>query len=180
MFFTFLPVFLGAIGEEEFEALFSGYRGRMLAVARSVLHDRQEAEDAVQTAFLAVYRQRARLCFSSDEQKKIYLCKCAKSAALNLLRKREEAVSLPDEDLAAATDGGSAEVFEERARYGDLVAAVRALPPAYRDALTLRYLYDMKVSDVALSLSLPLNTVKSHLKRGRELLRRALEKEGSR
>lgn len=181
MFFAFLPLFFGVISEEEFETMFTDYRGRMLAIAGSVLREKQDAEDAVQNAFLSVYRQRARLCFSSDEQRKIYLCKCAKNAALNLLRAKKETLSL-SEDLPDGPEApDAAEIAGKNAACGELLCAVRALPAACRDAMTLYYLYEMKISDVAIALSLPVNTVKSHLLRGRKLLRRALAgKEGSR
>lgn len=54
--------------------------------------------------------------------------------------------------------------------------ALDSLPNRYRDALALHYLADLSVDHVALVLGCPAGTVKSHLSRGRDLLRRELER----
>jgi RNA polymerase sigma-70 factor (sigma-E family) len=57
-------------------------------------------------------------------------------------------------------------------------AALAVLPPTQRAVLVLRYLCDLPVSEVAVVLDLPDNTVKSHTARGLERLRRSLAKDG--
>jgi RNA polymerase sigma-70 factor (ECF subfamily) len=49
-------------------------------------------------------------------------------------------------------------------------AALRDLPPAQRLALTMHYFQDMRYEDIAEAMGLPLNTVKSHIRRGKERL----------
>jgi RNA polymerase sigma-70 factor, ECF subfamily len=49
-------------------------------------------------------------------------------------------------------------------------AALNELPPAQRLALTLHYFEDMRYEDIAETMHLPLNTVKSHIRRGKERL----------
>ena len=54
------------------------------------------------------------------------------------------------------------------------------LPIVERDVLTLFYLQELSLADVADVLGIPVGTVKSRLFRARQLLRRAIEKEASR
>jgi RNA polymerase sigma-70 factor (ECF subfamily) len=49
-------------------------------------------------------------------------------------------------------------------------AALATLPSAQRLALTLHYFDDLRYEDIAEAMGLPLNTVKSHIRRGKERL----------
>ena len=67
------------------------------------------------------------------------------------------------------------EQAEERAERAAVVAALRALPRRQRDCVTLRYYYDMPVAQIAATLGLSANTVKTHLQRGLDALGTRLE-----
>ena len=56
-----------------------------------------------------------------------------------------------------------------------VVDALRALPRRQRDCVTLRYYYDMPVAEIATTLGLSVNTVKTHLQRGLDALGATLE-----
>ena len=56
-----------------------------------------------------------------------------------------------------------------------MVAALKALPRRQRDCVTLRYYYDMPVAQIAATLGLSVNTVKTHLQRGLDTLGSTLE-----
>jgi len=53
--------------------------------------------------------------------------------------------------------------------------ALQALPPRYRDALVLRYYFDLRVEDVAEVLGCPVGTAKSLIHRGLEKLKERLD-----
>ncbi|MCS6889838.1 MAG: RNA polymerase sigma factor, partial [Chloroflexus sp.] len=53
--------------------------------------------------------------------------------------------------------------------------ALEQLEPHYRLVLTLYYFEDLKYTDIAEILDLPLNTVKSHIRRGKERLAQLLQ-----
>jgi RNA polymerase sigma-70 factor (ECF subfamily) len=55
-------------------------------------------------------------------------------------------------------------------------AALDSLPPAQRLALTMHYFEDLRYEDIAEAMGLPLNTVKSHIRRGKERLALVLSK----
>ena len=64
-------------------------------------------------------------------------------------------------------------LLEDEARAG-LEEALAALPLPYRQALILRYMEDLSYAELSRALGLPLNTVRSHLFRAKEHLRREL------
>lgn len=84
-------------------------------------------------------------------------------------------VGLDGEALEAAAPP-SREPFQQKERLDELAAAVAGLNPIQRDVVHLRFQQELPLADIAAALSLPLNTVKSHLKRGVERLRTAMEK----
>lgn len=81
------------------------------------------------------------------------------------------------EALVARTEavGGPHEILERLDLARRVAEALAELPEAERRALYLRYYEDLRPPEVARALGLPLGTVKSHLARGRELLRRRLD-----
>src|SRR5262249_53089149 len=62
------------------------------------------------------------------------------------------------------------EEVELRESAGEVREALEQLPAAQRLALTLHYFQEMRYEDIAESMGLPLNTVKSHIRRGKERL----------
>ena len=85
-----------------------------------------------------------------------------------------------DVDVASDDPIDDVAAVVERAEEARIVrAAVVALPDAQRLALTLHYFEDLRYEDIAEVMGVPLNTVKSHIRRGKErlavLLRPALE-----
>jgi len=69
---------------------------------------------------------------------------------------------------------GSCENFTEI--QDDMMWAVLQLPEKYRNCLYLFYYEDYSIKEIAQSLEMPENTVKTNLKRGRQALKEFLEK----
>lgn len=65
----------------------------------------------------------------------------------------------------------------EQADYSSLYAAVRCLPDKLRITIILYYFYDLKETQVAETLGVPLGTIKSRLHKARELLRKEISRE---
>src|SRR6185295_1281534 len=71
---------------EAFERVVRVYGGRMLAVTRRILHDEEDARDAVQDAFISAFKARAQ--FQADARVSTWLHRIAVNSALMKLRKR--------------------------------------------------------------------------------------------
>jgi len=153
------------------------YHRRLEGVAYRVLGDASDAEDVVQRIFLALpnaaYRGTATLW--------TYLYRSALNGAVNVLRARRRREALQEHELrralsAAATEGPSDP--EARVLEGEILGAVaKALlevKPQHRRALVLRIVWDLSNTQIAEQEGVPLATVGTWLRRGREELRAAL------
>lgn len=153
------------------------YHRRLEGVAYRVLGDASDAEDVVQRIFLALpnaaYRGTATLW--------TYLYRAALNGAVNVLRARRRREALQERELrralaAAATEGTGDP--EARVLEGEILGAVaKALlqvKPQHRRALVLRIVWDLSNTQIAEREGVPLATVGTWLRRGREELRAAL------
>jgi RNA polymerase sigma-70 factor (ECF subfamily) len=134
--------------------------------------DRSRAEDMAQEAFLRAYRGLAK--WRKEAMFSTWLFALATNLYRSELRRiPHRAKSL--EELAETQGWHSDDSrFETDDRDRVVRNAVNALPPKYRDVLTLYYFHDMNVTAAAQSLALPEGTVKARLSRGRTILRSKL------
>ncbi len=151
-----------------FAALVRTHQAMVFSVARNFLRDRHIAEEVAQDVFLHLYRHLA--VIESPEHLKHWLRKvtghrCIDYARRNRMQTVEwEEVSEP----AAPAKHGDLLLNQTLRRY------VATLPEMPRLIVTLRYQEDMDPTEIAEALEMPLNTVKSHLRRSLALLREKL------
>ena len=152
-----------------FTALVGRYRGVAFAYALAILGDRQDAEDVVQEAFVAAHGSLARL----DEPAAFvgWLRGIGRHGCLRRLRRRdvEPSSAVSEWPGAAEAPVEAAARTEGRTR---ALAAVRALPPRLREAVTLFYLCECTQAEAAAFLGLPVSTLNDRLHQARVLLRR--------
>jgi RNA polymerase sigma-70 factor (ECF subfamily) len=158
-----------ALGE-----LYDRLGGVAYRLAVRILRDPALAQDAVQDAFLAVWRTAA--AFDPNRGKaSTWLLTLVHRRAVDVVRRedRRRAEPLDDAPVASgdATDE-SAEVREERRR---VQAALAQLPPDQREALELAYYGGLSQSELAERLGVPLGTVKSRMFTGLSKLRDLLD-----
>lgn len=130
-----------------------------------------DAEDVTQESFVAAFR--AIRSFRGEGSLRGWLLRIATRQALRRLSQRR-----PQADLDAvgehaladvAADPGRQVVAEERR--ASVRAAVAALREPYREVVALRFFGDLSLFEVAEATGRPVNTVKTHLRRGLERLR---------
>ena len=127
----------------------------------------QDVEDAVQDTFLRLGRSDE--AFEDAEHVKAWLIVTAKNVCRDELR-RARRKNLPLEEA----DGKTAPVPEP----DDTLQAVRSLPEKYRTVIYLHYFEGYPVAELARLLHRPESTVKTWLRRGRDVLRERLDEEG--
>jgi RNA polymerase sigma-70 factor (ECF subfamily) len=170
-----LPADAAVLPEREAAAhlasLFDAEAASLTRLARFYVDDTTAAEDLVQEAFIRFARSSGRL--RDRGRAAAYL----RSIVINLARdhNRRGFVSWRHRPPAHPDVPSAAETAEVRAEREAVISALRALPRRQRDCVTLRYYYDMPVAEVAATLGLSVNTVKTHLQRGLETLGSTLE-----
>jgi RNA polymerase sigma factor (sigma-70 family) len=161
-----VPVDQGAVAAFDVDALvltmFEQEAHRLVRLVRLFVDDRNAAEDLVQEGFIRFARTAHRL---RDERKAAaYL----RSIVLNLARdeNRRGLVSLRHQEPA---DVQAATAEDEVVLRGDqqvVVDALRTLPGRQRDCIVLRHYYEAGIAEIADTLGISQNSVKTHLKRG--------------
>lgn len=162
-----------------FRALVERYTAPLYNFAFRLLGDAMEAENITQETFLRVVGALDRI--RTDLPFKPYLFRIA----LNLCRdagRKKRAVSFddwradsPHADEVMLDDAPALweQMADEELR-AELHAAMERLPARYRAALTLRYVEGFSYAEIAQILNLPLNTVRTHLRRAKQQLRTML------
>lgn len=164
-------------GERQmFEILMRRYNQRLFRVARAILHNDADAEDAVQQAYLDAYRHLAQ--FEGRAAFSTWLTRIAVHEALaRKRRRRDRDVGSSDEKyvMAASSDIPDPERQTYAAQLGTLLeAAIATLPDTYRRVFILREVDGLNTAQTAQRLSVTVATVKTRLHRAKDLLQRKL------
>jgi len=149
------------------------------SIAMSLMHQPADAADMTQEAFIRLLRSIG--TYRGETKFTTWLYRLVTNICLDGMRRRGRPVESLD---VALGDDGSTTLGDrledadrrtqpdEQVRFQESAAEVRAalaqLPAAQRLALTLHYFDDMRYEDIATAMDLPLNTVKSHIRRGKE------------
>jgi len=168
---TIIELLQAGRGQEAFEQLVPAYRRRVFGLAYGILRDRAAAEDLAQEVFVKLWQALPR--FDGRAQLSTWIYAITRNAAVSALRTRRPSASLSDASVTAEVEGIAAEPFAEPAD-GQLRRHIEALPEKQRQAITLYYLDERPVEEVAGMMGLPANTVKTHLHRARASLAAAL------
>ena len=149
-----------------FAALVRRYQRTVFSIALRMLGDRHRAEDLAQEVFLQLYRSLDGI--GSDAHLAFWLRKVAVNRAIDRIRQETRYDNEPLTEAASVVgETGDTDPLLQR-RMAELVSQ---LPPAARAVVVLRYQEDLDPVDIASTLDMPINTVKSHLKRSLTSLR---------
>jgi len=157
----------------EFRRLVEAHQRMVFSLALRVTGEYGTAEEVAQDVFLELYRGSERI--TGEDHARFWLRRVTVHRATDALRRQKrqpesDADEWMDEVHSPAAVSGTASVGPEvEARLEELL---RTLPENLRVAVVLRYQEDMMPEEIASLLGQPLATVKSHLQRGLQLLRR--------
>src|SRR5690242_14281887 len=146
-------------------------------LAVRIVRDRSLAEDAVQEAFLAVWRSADR--FSPARAKpSTWILTLVHRRAVDLVRKEERRRADPIDDFAHPAGEATDEEAALRSKRRAVQEALRRLPDDQREALELAYYGGLSQSELAERLGQPLGTIKSRMFTGLARLRDLLAESG--
>ncbi|WP_263374587.1 RNA polymerase sigma factor [Granulicella aggregans] len=156
----------------EREATFAGLVERhsrvMFRVAFSLLRNAQDAEDAVQEAFLKLYRGDA---WRRMEDEKAFLARTVWRVALDRMPKKAERPIEADEEFASGAASPESTAVRE-AQSALLRRMIEALPEELRRVLVLSAIEELNSREIAEVIEVPEGTVRTRLMRAREELKR--------
>lgn len=161
-------------GEEvAFELITDTYRPVLMSLAKRILRNSEDANDAVQETFLKAFRAIPE--FDPERPLRPWLCKICSNCCVDLVRRRRsDGDSLEQHEYmlsnAEEVDLSASVAIQE----GQLFEAIGRLPEKYRTIVLMRHFKHMEVTEIATKLHKPEGTIKSWLFRARALLRKEL------
>ena len=168
---------IGAGSVDAMSELYDRYCSRAFRVARSICHDHGRAEDAVQEAFVSIFKNRA-----------TYQARRGTVAAWVLRVVLNRAIDSCRVEAKHAGRRAGDEWLDGVAAPGDVVdeagaridairvrSALAALPRAQREAMTLAYYHGLTHDEIAERLGVPCGTVKGRIRLGKKKLRLAFD-----
>lgn len=157
--------------DELLTTLYTSHYRELVRLAAFLTGDRDNAEEVVQDAYVAVHGSWRRV--RELDKAEAYLRTAVVNASRSRLRRRQVARKHRPEPLR---DVASAESFAvEHARRETVLAALRALPARQREAVVLRYYGDLSEAQTAAAMGCSAGAVKSHTSRAMAALRPLLE-----
>ena len=157
----------------KFERLYLAYRDLMFYVANQILHNEQDAEDAVHQAFLKVAERIEKIGDPNCPKTRGYLVTIVENKAIDLYRRRKKH---PMVELSDTLPGISA-VYEGE---NLLAACILKLPARYREVILLRYFQGYSVKEMAGMLGMSLAAAAKLDQRAKNRLRDLYEREDRR
>jgi RNA polymerase sigma-70 factor, ECF subfamily len=171
---------------DAFEACVRRHCGQMLLVARRILRNEEDANDAVQSAFLSAFKGIDR--FQAQSRLSTWLHRIVVNAALGRLRTLQRHPEKSIEDLLPHFGEGEHQVdppvpwkaapetdLQRQESRGLVQSCISQLPESYRTVLLLRDIEGLDTEETARMLETSLGVVKTRLHRARQALRALLD-----
>jgi RNA polymerase sigma-70 factor (ECF subfamily) len=169
--------------EAAFQALYEEVSPQLFALLLRILKRRDLAEEALQDAFVSVWRNAG--SYSAEKGAPMtWLVSICRYRALDSLRRRRREVSIEPMLESEAEEGAGLAEFASPAADTDLVSkaeqrrlddCLKRLNDGQQRSLKLAYFDGCTHEEIATSLQAPIGTVKSWVRRGLEGLKRCLE-----
>lgn len=163
-------------------SLYDRHRGVAFALAYRILSDAGAAEEALQDAFMQVWRRADSYDPERGSGFRAWLLKIVHNRAIDLLRRRSgaahSAIDLETVEFIPAGTDVQRDVTSRLERE-EVRSAVAALPPHQRDTIALAYFDGLTHQEIADRTRTPLGTVKGRLRLGLQKLAESLTEAGS-
>lgn len=159
--------------QKAFAELIAEAKRRMWSVALSVTGNQHDAEDAMQNAMVAAWKNIHR--FRPEARFSTWMYRITSNAALELLRKRRE---IPDDEAGYEEADHAAPIQQRVTSIMVVRQALADLEPEFKEAIVLREYAGLSYDEIAQHQKVPTATVKSRLNRAKTKLKAALEQRG--
>jgi RNA polymerase sigma factor (sigma-70 family) len=162
----------------------SGERDALISLLREIephvyrtafymLNNEQDALDVSQEALIRIYTK-----INSYEEKaqfKTWVQRIVTNICIDKFRKVKPTVSVDEHEMTFSAESNVEDEVISTYIAQDINEAIEKLPEHHRTVVVLRYVQDLSYNEIAESLDLPINTVKSYLFRARKQLQVLLQ-----
>ncbi len=156
--------------KSKFEELYTLYRGLMFYVANKILHNAEDAEDAVHQAFLSIIKNLNKISEVECKKTRSYVVIIVERKAIDMLRAKSRASETAYEDEIGGIEfpmpGGNG-----------LAEAMSQLPARYREVLFLRYVHGYSSREIADMLDMKTGAVQTLIWRAKNRLKEIIDRE---
>ena len=164
--------------KENFIRLIRQYQNLVFSICLKLTGDYFAAEDLTQETFLSAYRHLEEF---DGQAEKAWLCRIASNKCVDYLRSAaRRAVPTEEEELQTAAGASQEEPLGRvlnRELLTEFAAACNALKSPYREVATEHFVRGKTSVEIAKESEVGVNTVKTQIRRARELLKKSLGKE---
>ena len=168
---------------EKFEEIYNTYRKQMFYMAKSILGNDADAEDAVHTVFLQIAKNYISLIAKIENPTDLrnYLLTATKNTALNIIKQKNRVIQVSDivyeNEKYASDDNEFTEYIIAKFEAEQVLTAIRQLNTIYRDVLYLHFVLELPPRAIAKQLGRKTDTVKKQILRGKSILLNNLQGE---
>lgn len=170
---------------EAFAQLVDLYKDKIFHLAYRMLGNSHEAEDIVQDTFIRVYTNLHR--YDAEHKFSTWIYRIGTNICIDRLRKRKGTYFLDAEtQVGEGLDGYTLLASNEGTPESQLMIsetqrhvreAIDKLPEKYKSVIVLRYMHDLSLQEISDILQMPVTTIKTRVHRGREYLRKRMDRD---
>ncbi|MFE5319968.1 RNA polymerase sigma factor [Paenibacillus sp. NPDC056579] len=172
------------VAPELIKAAQSGDRDALITLLREIenhvyrtayyiLGNEQDAMDAAQEALIRIYTKIH--SYEEKAQFKTWVQRIVTNLCIDKFRRSKPTVSIDEHEMVFSANRTVEDEVMSAYIAQDIKEAIDKLPEHHRSVVVLRYLQDFSYNEIAESLDLPINTVKSYLFRARQQLQTLLQ-----
>lgn len=156
-----------------FALLMKFYKQRVYSLGMSFFKNEHDTEDFVQDVFIKAYTKLD--TFQNKSLFSTWLLRIAYTTALNSVNRRKEYLPITDENNIVAAEETPEEKELRKITQLAIREAVSELPEKYAVCLDMYFSYDIPYAEISEITGFPLNTIKSHIFRAKQILKKKLE-----
>ncbi len=158
----------------QYERLIDAYQKPLYVFIWRMVHDEDDAKDICQDTFFKAYRKIR--SFKEESKFSSWLFRIGYRKALDFIGKKKRQRTALGKMETASQAAGNEKEFEIRQADSVIGKIIDGLHQNHRTALHLFYKEEMTYSEIASVMKVPINTVKSHIHRGKEIIRDKLSR----
>lgn len=155
-----------------FTELVGRYRKRIFALGYGFFRNPDDTEDFIQDVLVKVYVSLA--TFRGESSFSTWLMRIAYNTAINSVKRKKEYTSLAEDFEIVDGSDGPEEDLVRRCTRDAILESLESLQEKYRACIDMFFFHDMPYADISEVTGMPVNTIKSHVFRAKQILRKHL------